>query len=114
MGILRKVSEETKTILLDETDFVEVRADLSKRDFNTLAAAMPNKAQGSELTIAEATAFSGKLFEALVVGWSLSIPPTIEEYYTLSAESGTAIDGVLAEHFGTLLPQSAEGKQPTS
>lgn len=111
MGILRKASAETKTILLDETDSITVRADISKREFNALVAHMPNKADGSGMTIVETTEFTAQLFDVLVLGWTLSEgKPTITDYEDLSAEAATAIDSALAEHFESLLPSSAEGK----
>ena len=111
MSILRKASIETKNIPLDDTDYIIVRVDISKRDFNTLVAHMPNTADGASMTIAETTEFTAQLFDTIVVGWSLAGgKPTITDYEELSAESATAIDAALAEHFETLLPSSAEGK----
>ncbi len=117
MSILRKASEGTKTIKLveDDDDYIVVRADISKREFNALAAAMPNNGQGGELTIPEAVVFTKFLFETLVVGWSLDdTKPTGEAYDELSAEGATAVDAILAAHFESLLPTSAEGKQPST
>ena len=111
MGILRRATEEVKNIYLDDTDYIVVRADISKREFNALAAKMPQTAEGGTLTIPEAMAFQSELFATLVVGWSLQDGnPTVEEYEALSAEAGSAIDSALADHFSSLLPSSAEGK----
>lgn len=111
MGILRKASAETKTIMLDETDYITVRADISKREFNALVAHMPQKADGAAMTIVETTAFTAQLFDTLVLGWSLAEgKPGMNDYEELSAEAATVIDAALAEHFETLLPSSAEGK----
>lgn len=113
MGILRKANTETKTVYLDESDYIVVRADISKREFNALVARMPNVNTDGEasLTIGEASAFSRVLFETLVVGWSLSEgQPTVEDYDSLAAEGANVLDTKLAEHFETLLPTSAEGK----
>jgi hypothetical protein len=112
MGILKTASTTTKTIMLDETDFITVRSDLSKREFNVLLGNMPAgvQADGGGLSLAEATKFQEFLFGALVVGWSLDVPATVEEYNGLSAASAQAIDEKLGEHFESLLPSSAEGK----
>jgi lysophospholipase L1-like esterase len=112
MSILRKASTETKQIALDDTDFIVVRADISKREFNALAGSMPNMTgEGATLSVGEASAFQRVLFGTLVVGWSLDgSHPTAEDYDALSAESAAAIDAKLIEHFEALLPTSAEGK----
>lgn len=110
MGLLRKASEEVKTINLTDDDFIVVRADISKRDFNALAAQMPATPDG-QVTIPEATRFSSVLFGTLVVGWSLTEgTPSVEDYESLAAEGANAIDSALADHFASLLPDSAEGK----
>lgn len=112
MGILRAASTEVKTIMLDDTDYIEVKSDLSKREFNELAANMPTNIgeDGKGLSLGDATKFQGYLFTALVVGWSLDEKPTTEAYEGLSAEAAQTIDEKLAEHFESLLPTSAEGK----
>lgn len=112
MSILRKASTETKTISLDETDYIVVRADISKREFNALVASMPASAKsGEELTMTDATSFQKTLFEYLVVGWSLSDgQPSVADYDELAAEAANAIDAVLSEHFTALLPSAPEGK----
>lgn len=109
MGLFRKASVETVQLPVgDEGDFLVVRSDISKREFNALASAMPKQAEN--LSIAEASDFSVALFEALVVGWSLDEEATAEAYLGLTAAASNAIDSALAEHFSSLLPSSAEGK----
>lgn len=112
MSILRKANDERKTISLDETDYIVVRADISKREFNALAEAMPKSAteEGGSLSMTEASIFQRALFGVLVVGWSLDEDPSVEAYDGLSAAGASAIDIALAKHFETLLPSSAEGK----
>ena len=111
MGILRKSTEETKRIMLDETDYIDVRADISKRDFNSLIGNMPNTKEGQDLPLSEATAFQQVLFETFVTGWSLTEgQPTVDDYQSLSAEAATAVDEAIADHFGSVMPTSAEGK----
>jgi len=115
MSILRKASEETKKVMLDETDYIVVRADISKREFNVLAGKAPISAEGRAISMSEAVGFTADLFLTLVVGWSLfEGTPTAEDYQGLSAESAAAIDSKLAEHFEALLPTSAEGKPVTT
>jgi hypothetical protein len=111
MGLFRKASTETKQLPVgDEGDFLVVRTDISKREFNALAEQMPKQAEEG-LSIAEAAGFSSVLFETLVVGWSLDEgAPTADDYLSLSAAGSNAIDAALAEHFASLLPDSAEGK----
>jgi hypothetical protein len=111
MGILRKANEETKTINLDESDYIVVRADITKREFNALAGSMPATSEGGSITLSQAAVFQRTLFETVVVGWSLSEgKPTGDDYEALSAEAGNAVDVKLMEHFESLLPSSAEGK----
>lgn len=111
MGILRTASGETKRIMLDETDYIEVRADISKREFNLIAANMPATPQGADISMTEATKFQEFLFTTLCVGWSLAEgQPTSEAYGALSAEAANAVDTAIATHFEGLVPSSAEGK----
>ena len=111
MGILRTATTASKTIMLDDTDFITVRDDISKRDFNVLASNIPSvSGEGGSLSLSDATKFQAVLFGALVTGWSLDVPATVEEYENLSAAAGQVVDEKLAEHFESLLPSSAEGK----
>ena len=110
MSILRKASTETTKVMLDDEDYLVLRSDISKREFNALASNMPASAEDGKLSLAEATKFQGFLFGALAVGWSLDGEPTIEAYEGLAAESANLVDEKLAAHFETLIPSSAEGK----
>lgn len=120
MSILRKASTDTKQLYLDaeQTEYLVVRSDLSKKEFNVLVAKMPitvGQTDSEGMTIPQATEFQKSLFEALVVGWTLdAADPTIADYEDLSAEGATAVDTALADHFASLLPTSAEGKLPTT
>lgn len=112
MSILRRASTETKRIDLGEGDYIDVRAEISKREFNRFIAFLParevNEEQG--MTAQEAVELQKGLFEVLVVGWSLPEPPTLEAYEALSSEGATAIDNALAEHFRSLQPSKQEEK----
>lgn len=131
MGILRKASVETKKIALPveyngigknrvavlrdptgEEDYVEVRTDISKRDFNRFIAFLPARTVSEEegMTPSEATELQKGLFETLVTGWSLDTPATVEEYEGLSNEGASEIDTALAEHFKSLQPSKQEEK----
>jgi len=112
MGILRAASTDVKTIMLDDSDFIKVRSDLSKREFNDLASNMPTNIgeDGKNISLSDATKFQAYLFTTLVVGWSMDESPTLDAYEGLSAEAAQAIDAKLAEHFESILPSSAEGK----
>jgi len=118
MSILRKASTDTKELLIAEDEYITVRADLSKKEFNVLVAKMPvtvGQTDSEGLTIPQATEFQKSLFEALVVAWPLAEgQPTIEDYAALSTEAASAVDTALADHFSSLLPTSAEGKPVTT
>lgn len=131
MGILRKASVETKKIALpveytgegddkvavlrdpaEGEDFVEVRLEISKRDFNRFIAYMPGREVSVETGInaTEAVELQKGMFEALVVGWSLPEPATIAAYESLENEGATAIDTAVAEHFKSMTPSKQEEK----
>ncbi len=116
MGI-KFASADTKQLDLGDGDYLEVRSDLSKRRFNELMAAMPNReiSEGNGLTLSEGLTFQTALFEALVVGWSASEPATVESYLELNRETSDAVDAKLIEHFGEITPNKDEqSKAPTS
>lgn len=110
MGILKFASEETKQLDLGEGDYVEVRADLSKRVFNNLVSSMPNREISEEkgLTLEEGLKFQQSLFEALVTGWSLPENPTLDAYLNLVRPAADAIDTALAAHFNGMQPTADE------
>lgn len=116
MGI-KFASADTKKLDLGDGDFIEVRSDLSKRKFNELMSAMPNReiSEGNGLTLSEGLDFQTALFGALVVGWSASEPATVETYLELNRETADAIDKHLIDHFGEISPSKDEqSKAPTS
>src|SRR5688572_15492834 len=113
MGILKFASAESKQIDLGDGDFIEVRKDLSKREFNSLMSAMPNReiSQESGLTLQEGLVFAEALFASLVTGWSLSEPVTVENYLKLDRAAAEAIDAKLIEHFGEISPTPDEASK---
>lgn len=117
MGILKFASDETVRVDLGEGDYIEFRKNLSKREFNTLMASMPNReiSEGNGLTLQEGLEFQKALFEALVTGWSVPEPATVESYLSLDRTAAEAVDTKLIEHFGALAPSSDEvSKAPAS
>lgn len=119
MALLRLASKETKRITIgdDPADFIEVRVDVSKRDFNNLIHNIPTTVGDAGLTPGEADDFTRFLFELFVVGWSLkdddgnTVIPTSEMYLSLSREAALAIDTALVEHFNTLTPSDGERRK---
>jgi len=112
MGILRTATGETKRIMLDETDYIEVRGEISKREFNLIASNMPDTGkEGDEISLDAATKFQEFLFLTLIAGWSLGEgKPTASDYEDLTAEAANAVDTAIASHFEGIVPSSAEGK----
>lgn len=116
MGI-KFATDETVRLPIGDDGFIEVRKDMSKREFNALMAAMPNReiSQDSGLTLQEGLTFQNALFEALVVGWSATEPATVENYLRTNRETADTIDKVLIEHFGAISPTVEEtSKAPSS
>lgn len=110
---LRLASTEVKRLDLGDGDWVEVAADISKRDFNRLAAAMPeNLSEDDSLTLGQATELTQTLFEIFVRGWSLPVPVDSEQYLSLASESASVLDGAVMEHFNSLSVTPDEAKKP--
>lgn len=110
---LRLAKTSITRIDLGENDFLEVVEDISKGDFNALVAAMPQDVDEEKgLTPVQGTEFQAALFETLVKGWSLDVPPTPDNYLLLDRQSSDRIDAVLVEHFGSLTPDAPKDKSP--
>lgn len=117
MGILKFASDETVRVDLGEGDFIEFRKSLSKREFNSLMAAMPNReiSEGNGLTLQEGLEFQKALFESLVTGWSVPEPATVESYLQLDRAAAEVVDAKLIDHFQALSPTADEAsKAPAS
>lgn len=119
--LLRLVSSETKRINLDDDgeDWIEVKADISKREYGNLASSFGIDLNQSEdeavnFTIPQAMAMQSNLFETFVVGWSLTdpkgkaLPVTLDNYLELSREASEAVDTAISEHFNSLTPSKDE------
>jgi hypothetical protein len=110
---LRLASTETTVISLKDGGHLEVVTDLSKRTFNKLVAAMPDNVDaGSRMTPTQGVTMTEALFDALVVGWSLDVPPTVENYLGLDMKAALEVDDALMEHFGKLTVGEPEAKKP--
>lgn len=109
MGKLRLASTDTVTLDLGDGDSITVRSDITKRVFNSLVAHMPSDFDEKKgLTPAQGVEFQKGLFEALVVGWSMPIPASVENYLDLAPEAAAVIDTALADHFSKLTPSRDE------
>jgi hypothetical protein len=120
MRLLRLASKETKRLYLDDSqeDWVEVKVDLSERDFNSLLRGLPGEFNSETgLTPAQSDDYASFVFEALVTGWSLEdengqpVSPTLDVYHELSSEASNVIDRVVVEHFNSLTPDADERKK---
>jgi hypothetical protein len=113
MALLRLASNETKKIQLgdSEEDFIEVKADISKRTFIQLIQSMPEGiTDGTSLTISDSVGLQEKLFSTFVTDWSLKdekgapLPADVDNYLLLSREAADAVDAAVVAHFESLSP----------
>lgn len=124
---LRFASTEANRLELPDGDWIEVRSEISKGTFKQIMKLMPQKElrgdeDGAEegkqrltLTQGEAVEYQTALFGALVVGWSLPVPPTVDAYERLENDSASQIDSVLGDYFGKMGASKDElGKRSTS
>lgn len=117
MALLRLASKETKRITLEGDEYIEVKTDVSKRDFNRLLQVLPSTFTEDGLTPATMSDFTDFLFDLLVVGWSLvdengaPVPTTLENYNELSRDAALAVDAALVEHFNSLTPGDGERRK---
>lgn len=113
MPLLRRASTAPKKIELDnEGSYIEVSEDITRRQFNKLADALPSNIGDDTFTPAQGVGIQGVLFETFVIGWSLDSEPTIEEYESLPQEAATAIDDALMKHFGEVQVGEPDQKKP--
>lgn len=100
-------------------DWIEVKANISKREMNAIFASLPDEMierQMSDKKHSDETLFLVKqgpavaqaLFGALVTNWSVDAPPTVSNYLALDPEPAAWIDGVLYGHWASI--QMAEGE----
>jgi hypothetical protein len=118
MGNLLRIAntEETRRYYTDdEQDFIDLRAQLTKKQANNLLRFAPRK----EDDLDGGLRFISKAFDDLIVGWSLvdekgkMVEPTVAVYESLDASGASWIDRKVGEHLRVLLgveAEQAEGK----
>jgi hypothetical protein len=102
-------------------DWIEVRANLSKKQMDTILRNLPEKMTSgavngiATVTFSDVSDMARDLFTNLMVGWSLDVPCTFENYQNLDNEAATWVDSKLYEHFAALQTSTVEkGKAQTS
>jgi len=113
--------DEVVRITHEGGDWIEVRANLSKKDMDGILRSLPSSMTSvqtdgkASFDISEATDMAYSLFKSLVKGWSLDIPCTFDNYLNLDSEAAQWVDAKMYEHFAALQTSSAEkGKAQTS
>lgn len=97
---LRKVDRETTRRFEDDGDWIELRTQLSKGDADELIDIANSRRvsaeEGMEF-VSRLAAGNRRLFEILIVDWSLDEKPTGQAYAELDGESGAWVDRCIAE-----------------
>jgi hypothetical protein len=119
MGFLELVNTtETKRFEHESGDWIEVKANVSKREVNAIAKRLPTSAyaenEDGSWTAEVAVGTAEALFGALVVGWSLPVPATVENYLALKGEPAAWIDQQLFQHFFNVQLTGDEAKKPST
>lgn len=114
---LRLVSNAPERIDLGDGDWLDVRSDISKKQFNTLLKSLPEGfGDDNSFTPGESDDFVAAIFEAFILDWSLvdeageAVPATRENYDNLTREAATIVDTAIMEHFNA---QSATDEEST-
>lgn len=121
MGFL-KLADQTavKRYTHEEGDWVELREQLTKKEMNFLLRVTPDSMiepdkDSNIAVLKDAPGMAEHLFATCVVGWSLDIEPTVENYLALEPQAGSWLDGVLYGHINTMnLTKEEQGKPSTS
>ncbi|CAB5220602.1 hypothetical protein UFOVP357_3 [uncultured Caudovirales phage] len=119
MAFLRPVDlNEVKRYTHESGDWLDLRQNLSKREVNAILKVMPSagfETAESAQMISTVEGIVETLFNNILVGWSVDDAPSLETYYTLSAEAAQWVDNTLFEHFNAQsLNKAEEGKPLTS
>lgn len=121
MGFLKLADQSaTKRYTHEQGDWIEVRENLTKAEMNYLLRVTPDSMiepdQSSNIAVLkDAPGMAEHLFKMCVVGWSLDVEPTVENYLALDPQPGAWIDGVLYGHInGMNLTKEEQGKPSTS
>lgn len=123
--MLRLAGTSRKRLDLGDGEWVEVKLDLSKREFIALVTSLPDdvqrkaaEAEGESVAfkLADALGFQEALFRAFVTDWSLAEhAATVENYLALERSAADAVDNALIKHFQEVVPtKDEEGKPSTS
>ena len=112
---LRLVSNAPTRIDLGDGDWLDVRSDISKKQFNTLLKALPaGFGEENSFTPGESDDFVAAIFEAFILDWSLvdeegnPVPATRENYDNLERQAATIVDTAIMEHFNAQNPTDEE------
>lgn len=113
---LRLVRRSTARIAIGEDDWLDVRQDISRRQFNELMRILPDDfgEDESKVSIDVALSFSEFLFETFVVDWSVRdelgepVEANLENYQNLTREAASLVDEAVREHFNSLSPSKDE------
>jgi hypothetical protein len=109
---LRLARGNTKRIELGDEDYIDVLADISRRQFRDLVRILPRDAEG--ITLDSADSFTVYLFNLFVKGWSVAdedgkaVPVSEENYMLLDSNASALVDAAVVEHFNTLTPSAKE------
>lgn len=111
MGKLRLANtEETRRYYTEDgEDYLDLRAEITKREATALLKFAPRK----EDDLDGGLRFIEKAFADLIVGWSLDAPATAETYQMLDAAGAQWVDRTVGNHLRLVLgaeAQEAEGK----
>lgn len=114
MPILRRANTEPQQIPLDdEGSYISVTKDITKGQFNQLVEAMPQDVDDEKgLTPSQGTGLQTALFKTFVIGWSLDVEPSVEEYLNLPREAAEAVDTALMAHFSNIQVGEPDRKKP--
>ncbi len=116
---MRLVKSTNTKLDLGDGDYIEVVADISKRTFNDLVAAMPQDVDEKGMTPKQGTEFQSAVFGAFVRGWSVEdedgnpVPADVQRYLDLPNEFAQKIDEKLLDHFNalTVTPDEKKGRK---
>jgi len=112
MGKLRlaNVEESRRYYTEDGEDWLDLRAEITKREASALLKFAPRK----EDDLDGGLRFIEKAFADLIMGWSLDVEATAENYNLLDAAGAQWVDRTIGQHLRVVLgteAEAAEGKQ---
>lgn len=121
MAFLRLADPNATTRITHESgdSWLDLRANLSKREINAVLAALPasmweRAGEQVRFSFEEGAGMAESLFVALVKGWSLDDSPSVETYLGLEGAPAAWVDSAMFEHFQSLQMSSADEKGPST